>query len=130
MAGPGDFTQIPGFVPNCRELRGGCGRRQMHKRTVLLSAWYLPMRVLGWQDAVKLVYLANVDVLVEYDEEIRSPSTTWKMPAVVRLRRVVPNRALGVKFSRTSVYLHDQYTCQYCARKLPPEDLTFDHLIP
>jgi 5-methylcytosine-specific restriction endonuclease McrA len=102
----------------------------MHRRTLLLSAWYLPMRVLGWQDAVKLVYLSNVDVLVEYDEEIRSPSTVWKMPAVVRLRRVVPNRALGVKFSRTNVYLRDQYTCQYCARKLPAAELTFDHLIP
>src|ERR1041385_1723692 len=101
----------------------------MHKRTLLLSAWYLPMRVLGWQDAVKLVYLANVDVLVEYDEEIRSPFMTCKMPAVVRLRRVVPTRALGVKFSRTNVYLFLMIRRQYCARNLPPEALTFHHLI-
>jgi hypothetical protein len=79
----------------------------MSTRTLLLSAWYLPMRVVGWQDAVKLVYLDNVDVLVEYDEVIRSPSIAWKMPAVVRLKRAVPNRAIGVKF-----------------------DLTFDHIVP
>jgi 5-methylcytosine-specific restriction endonuclease McrA len=102
----------------------------MTKRSLLLSAWYLPMRVLRWQDAVKLVYVGNVDVLAQYDEEIRSPSTTWKMPAVIRLRRVVPSRVAGVRFSRAHVYLRDRYTCQYCARKLAAVELTFDHLVP
>jgi len=96
----------------------------------LLSAWYLPVRVVKWQDAVKLVYLGNVDVLAEYAEEIRSPSVTWKMPAVVRQRRAMPARAVGVRFSRTNVYLRDDYTCQYCSRKLAEKDLTFDHVVP
>jgi 5-methylcytosine-specific restriction endonuclease McrA len=102
----------------------------MSKKALLLSSWYLPMRVLGWQDAVKLVYVGSVDVLAEYDEEIRSPSTTWKMPAVLRQRRAVPPRALGVKFSRTNVYLRDKYTCQYCFHRLPEKELTFDHVVP
>jgi RNA polymerase sigma-54 factor len=59
----------------------------MSTRTLLLTAWYFPMRVLSWQDAVKMIYEGTVDVLAEYDEEIRSPSVTWKSPAVVRLRR-------------------------------------------
>jgi 5-methylcytosine-specific restriction endonuclease McrA len=102
----------------------------MAKRTLLLSAWYLPIRVLRWQDAVKLVYLSNVDVLAEYDEEIRSPSITWKTPAVVRQRRTAPSRALGVKFSRANVYLRDGHACQYCGRKFAEKDLTFDHVVP
>src|SRR6476646_10352481 len=97
----------------------------MSKKALLLSSWYIPMRVLGWQDAVKLVYVGNVDVLAEYDEEIRSPSITWKLPAVVRQRRPVPARALGVKFSRTNVYLRDRFTCQYCARSFHERELTF-----
>src|SRR5262245_60967993 len=102
----------------------------MTKRALLLSAWYLPMRVLPWQDAVKLVYLGNVDVLAAYDEVIRSPSITWQLPAVIRQRRSVPSRAMGVKFSRTIVYLRDRYTCQYCQRHLPESELTFDHVVP
>lgn len=102
----------------------------MSRRTLLLSSWYLPMRVVGWQDAVKLVYLGTVDVLVAYEEELRSPSTVWKMPAVIRLRRAVPRHATGVRFSRANVYLRDNHTCQYCSKKLPADELTFDHLVP
>ena len=104
--------------------------RVVSTRTLLLSSWYLPIRVLKWQDAVKLVYLNNVDVLAEYSEEIRSPSVTWKMPAVVRQKRPAPNRAAAVRFSRTNVYLRDAYTCQYCSGRFAERDLTFDHVVP
>ncbi|MBM4364502.1 MAG: HNH endonuclease [Deltaproteobacteria bacterium] len=102
----------------------------MSRRTLLLSAWYLPQRVIAWEDAVKLVYLGSVDVLAEYDEVIRSPSVTWRTPAVIRQRRAVPPRALGVRFSRANVYLRDSYTCQYCTRTFPERELTMDHVVP
>jgi 5-methylcytosine-specific restriction endonuclease McrA len=35
-----------------------------------------------------------------------------------------------VKFSRANIYARDDYTCQYCAKKFPSEDLTFDHVVP
>lgn len=102
----------------------------MSTRTLLLTAWYFPIRVLHWQDAVKMIYEGTVDVLAEYDEEIRSPSVTWNSPAVVRLRRNVASHKKGVKFSRINVYHRDRFTCQYCGKKFGWGELTYDHLVP
>ena len=102
----------------------------MTKRTLLLTAWYLPIKVLRWQDAVKMIYEETVDVVVEYDEEIRSPSVTWRMPAVVRLEKSYGYSKGGVKFSRANVYLRDRYACQYCSRQLDWGSLTSDHVVP
>ena len=88
------------------------------------------MRVLHWQDAVKMIYEGTVDVLAEYDEALRSPSVTWQMPAVVRLRRSLATRKKGVKFSRVNVYQRDDFTCQYCGKRFSWGELTYDHLVP
>jgi 5-methylcytosine-specific restriction endonuclease McrA len=102
----------------------------MSARTLLLTAWYFPIRVLRWEDAVKMVYEGSVDVVAEYDEEVRSPSVTWKMPAVIRLRRNIGRYKRGVKFSRANVYVRDDFTCQYCRRKFSWQELTYDHVVP
>jgi 5-methylcytosine-specific restriction endonuclease McrA len=102
----------------------------MSTRTLLLTAWYFPIRVLQWQDAVKMIYEGTVDVLAEYDEVLRSPSTTWMMPAVVRLRRSVGRHRHGLKFSRMNVFLRDRFRCQYCGQPFRWGELTFDHLVP
>lgn len=102
----------------------------MERRVLLLNKWYLPHRIIGWKSAIKLFYEDNADVIASYDEEIRSPSMTMKLPAVMRLH--VPTRMLknGVKFSRENVYTRDDYTCQYCIKPFPPRALSYDHVVP
>lgn len=102
----------------------------MTKRTLLLTAWYLPTKILRWQDAVKMIYEETVDVVVTYDEEIRSPSVTWKTPAVLRLKKSHSGSKQGVKFSRANVYQRDRFTCQYCGERLDWGELTYDHVTP
>jgi len=102
----------------------------MHTRTLLLSPWYVPVKVLRWQDAVKMRYEGTIDVLVEYDDEIASPSVTWKMPAVIRLRRMPRAQQRGLRFSRANVYQRDGYRCQYCGHKFPLNALSYDHVVP
>jgi 5-methylcytosine-specific restriction endonuclease McrA len=102
----------------------------MHTRTLLISPWYIPLRVLRWQDAVKMRYEGTADVLVEYDDEIASPSVVWKMPAVMRLRRMPTPRKRGLRFSRLNVYQRDGYRCQYCGGKFPIALLSYDHVVP
>lgn len=103
----------------------------MERKTLLLSANYLPLQVIHWELAVKLKYEGTADVLVEYAEEIRSPSVCWKLPAVMRLKR---ERGRGknrqVRFSRTGVYQRDGYRCAYCRKKFAHSDLTLDHVVP
>lgn len=102
----------------------------MAHRTLLLTPWYLPIKILRWEDAVKMKYEGTVDVVVEYDEEVRSPSVTWKMPAVVRLKRMPRSTKRGVKFSRANVYQRDRYCCQYCGERKPVSQLSYDHVVP
>ncbi|HTJ83080.1 MAG TPA: HNH endonuclease [Polyangiaceae bacterium] len=98
--------------------------------TLLLNAWMLPQRIISWQEAITLWFLGKVDVLEAYDLVVSSPSTSVPMPAVVRLRRLVPHVRRGVKFSRANVFSRDGYTCQYCASKKPRCELSFDHVVP
>ena len=99
-------------------------------RTLLLSQGYEPIRIIPWQRAMTLLTLAKVDVVEEYDAEIRGTSLIIKVPAVVRLRRAFRRFAKPVKFSRVNIYARDGYRCQYCGNKCSIDQLTYDHVIP
>jgi 5-methylcytosine-specific restriction endonuclease McrA len=98
------------------------------KRTLLLSSWFFPLKVVRWQDAVTMLYLEKVDRVVDYDDEIRSPSLTMHTPAVIRLRRSVRRVKCSVKFSRVNVFTRDCWRCQYCGQRFPMDRLTYDHV--
>ncbi len=99
-------------------------------KTLLLTPWYFPHKVIPWESAVTLVFKDKVDVVASYKEEIRSPSTSIMMPAVIRLRRHIGAMKKGVKFSRTNVFTRDKFRCQYCGDKFAYGKLTYDHVIP
>jgi len=102
------------------------------ENTLLLNASYEPINVVNWKKALNLLCLGKVEVLAEYDCEIRSISFTVKLPSVLRLLKFVRIRKgyQRVKFSRANIYARDRYTCQYCGNKCRAEDLTFDHVVP
>ena len=102
----------------------------MEKRTLVLTPWYLPYRVVSWQDAVTMMYLEKVDLVVAYGEKIRSPSTSIDMPAVVRMRKKVNAGRYRIRFSRRNIFMRDGYCCMYCGDHLTRSQLTFDHVLP
>lgn len=103
----------------------------MSTRTLLLTPYFLPIKILHWQDAIKMVYEGTVRVVAEYDEEIRSPSISMQMPAVLVLKKLARRATRGaVKFSRANVYARDGYRCQYCSQKFPVAELSYDHVVP
>lgn len=102
----------------------------MSKSTLVLDQGYQPHRIVSWQRAVHMIFDGKVEVVSEYDDEIRSISITIKMPAVVRLLSRVRGRKQMVKFSRINVATRDGFTCQYCGTKHPLSKLTYDHVVP
>lgn len=102
----------------------------MSTQTLLLTPWMQPHRIVPWQTTIVLLFNQKIEVLEEYDEVIRSPSTSIKMPAVARLVKNVCVNKRGVKFSRINVLTRDKFTCQYCGRKLSMRELNYDHVVP
>ena len=99
--------------------------------TLLLNATYEPIKIISWKKALTLLFGGKVEVIEEYDHEIHSVSFAIKLPSILRLLRHVRIRKHNrVKFSRANIYARDDYTCQYCGKKHPSEDLTFDHVTP
>jgi 5-methylcytosine-specific restriction endonuclease McrA len=102
------------------------------EQTLVLNASYEPINIVHWKRALTLLFQGKVEVLAEYDREVRSISFTIRMPSVLRLLRFVRagKRFHQVKFSRANIYARDRHTCQYCGNRCSTEDLTFDHVIP
>ncbi len=99
-------------------------------QTLVLSQAMEPVKIVSWQRAVTLLFLGKVEVLEEYDQNIRHPTYVLKMPAVVRLLQAFRRDKKAVKFSRVNIYGRDKYRCQYCGCKLSISLATYDHVIP
>jgi 5-methylcytosine-specific restriction endonuclease McrA len=87
---------------------------------------YYPLSLWPWQDAVKAAFLERVDIVSEYEEVVRSPTTEIRIPSVVVLKDYVAPRKTAA-FTRFNLFLRDEFSCQYCGSK---NDLTFDHVVP
>jgi 5-methylcytosine-specific restriction endonuclease McrA len=87
---------------------------------------YYPLSLWPWQEAIKAAWLDRVDIVSEYEEVVRSPSTVIKIPSVVVLKDYVKPQK-QVAFTRFNLFLRDEFCCQYCGAKV---ELTFDHVVP
>ena len=65
--------------------------------------WMAPHKIISWQRAVTLLYLGKVEVVEEYDDELRSISAVIKTPAVVRLTKGHASTKQVVRFSRVKL---------------------------
>jgi 5-methylcytosine-specific restriction endonuclease McrA len=87
---------------------------------------YYPLSLWPWQETVKAVFMDRVNILSEYDREVRSPGFRMRLPSVVSLKRYI-TLARRPAFTRFNVFLRDRFECQYCG---DGSDLTFDHVTP
>lgn len=88
-----------------------------------------PLSTMTWQEAIKAVFLDRVNVVEEYDYEIRSERSAWRLPSVIALKDYVKRDTVPT-FNRYNIYLRDDFTCQYCGEEKTTNNLTFDHVWP
>jgi 5-methylcytosine-specific restriction endonuclease McrA len=93
----------------------------------VLNASYEPLCVVPVRRAVVLVLKEKAEVLHHRDEVMRSERVSFPVPSVIRLVHFVrvPFRARA-PLSRRSVFVRDDFRCQYCGA--PAENL--DHVVP
>jgi 5-methylcytosine-specific restriction endonuclease McrA len=99
-------------------------------RTLVLSQGFEPVKIVSWQRALTLLFLGKVEVIEEYDRDVKTTSIVIKIPAVVRLLKAFRRHKKPVKFSRINIYGRDKYTCQYCGAKKLIGEFTYDHVVP
>ncbi len=103
----------------------------MMEAVLLLNSSYEPLRTVSLSRAVSLLMADKVDLVETVPgRELRSPSQRQAMPSVLRLRRYVNVPRRGLSWSKRSVLARDQYTCQYCGRRLTKAEATVDHITP
>jgi 5-methylcytosine-specific restriction endonuclease McrA len=100
-------------------------------RALILNSSYEPLRIVPWQKALVMWFQDKVEVLEYHATQVRSVSTSFTLPSVLRLKTYIkPKRIDGVRFCRENVYIRDSHTCQYCAVKFTAKELTIDHVLP
>lgn len=103
-------------------------------RTLILNAdmqplSYAPLSVCSWQQAIVSVFQDRVVQIKAYEDiQIRTALRNYEVPSVVALKTYRKRR--HVAFTRYNVFLRDEFCCQYCGKRLPARELTFDHIIP
>lgn len=97
---------------------------------LLLNATFEPLKIISWQRAVTMFFLGKVEIVNEYDHDIRAVSLVIKAPAVVRLLRFIHVGRKSPPLCRTNVLARDNFECQYCGRSLLNKEATIDHVAP
>ena len=79
--------------------------------------------------AMTMTLTGDAEVIEESEHLIRSASSEWKLPSVIRQLKKF-KRSGKIQFSRVNIYMRDAWTCQYCLKKKKAKELTFDHVLP
>lgn len=95
---------------------------------LVLNQNYEPLNVCNLPRAFRLVFGEKAEV-VEYDhQEIRTPSSAYRAPSVIRLQHMIRRPRPRVRLSRREVFARDGHVCQYCGRQ--GGEMTLDHVVP
>lgn len=101
----------------------------LNTRVLVLNQSYEPVSVCSTKKAMLLVVLAKAEIIEERsDVRIRTVSTQFPFPSVIRLSAYIRVPHKKIDLSRKNVLRRDNHRCQYCGTSSPP--LTVDHVIP
>jgi 5-methylcytosine-specific restriction endonuclease McrA len=100
----------------------------MNGHVLVLNQDYGAITVCSVRRAFVLVLMQKAELVEAISERfIRSPSSRYPWPSIIRLKRYVPIPFRRVMLSRANVHRRDRHQCQYCGRR---DKLTIDHVVP
>ena len=99
-------------------------------KTLKLDLTYRPVGVIDCLEALVLCIVGKATAVEEYDEEVNSPSLSFKIPSVIVLKNVVKFMNQGLRPTRSNIIWRDHNKCQYCTCDFTTSELTLDHVVP
>jgi len=100
----------------------------LHSQVLVLNQNYEPMTITNAKKAIILIYLGKAEIIEKNDTYIRSVSTSYPLPSIVRLTRYINVPRKRIILSRKNIIKRDNHQCQYCGVRSGP--VTIDHVIP
>lgn len=98
-------------------------------KVLVLNASYEPLSICDARNAILLLFGGKAVVVVNHPERsVRSISTTFPLPVIVRLTCFVRVPFRNAPLNRKNLLKRDEFRCQYCGRSDRP--LTLDHILP
>src|SRR2546430_1781369 len=96
---------------------------------LVLNYSFEPLHFTNARRAITLLLAGKAESVEASPRVIRSPSTVFALPAVIRLAVYIRKPFLDrVAFNKKNILRRDGYTCQYCNRR--GDRLTVDHVLP
>lgn len=108
------------------------------KKILLLNAGYEPLNFINPRRAIGMLTQGRAEVVVNMDgnpsnwanESYSSPSTKIIVPATLRLLNRVTFKRFRPRFSKKILFARDNWSCQYCNKKLSPSTAEVEHILP
>ena len=100
----------------------------LHEPVLILNVTFEPMHVCSTKRALALVFSGKAEIIINGRGTIRSAASEFEIPSVIKLSYMVRRPRPRIALSKREILRRDDYTCQYCGRKL--RTLTLDHVVP
>lgn len=111
------------------ETRIGTSQTVTSGKVLVLNQSYEPISVCSPKKALLLCLLMKAEIVeVRKGLSIRTISTSFQYPSVIRLSGYVKRPFKSIVLSRKNILRRDDFRCQYCGSK--KSDLTIDHILP
>ncbi len=100
----------------------------MDRPVLVLNANYEPLNVCGFERAIGLMVTGKAHLVLDGRGIIKTPSTTYPIPSIIRLGHTVVRPRPRVALSRLEIFRRDEWRCQYCGTI--SRAMTIDHVLP
>lgn len=102
--------------------------KSLNGNVLILNQDYQPLSVCNVRRSLLLLFLEKAEMLHNRpDYKIRTVSSEFDFPSVIRLRKYTRIPFKNIVLTRKNVMRRDGNRCQYCGSS---SDLTIDHVIP
>jgi 5-methylcytosine-specific restriction endonuclease McrA len=99
-------------------------------RALKVDAAFRPVAIIPATEALVNSLLGRVIVLETHDHYVKSTRETFKLPAVIMLKRVMKRYTGTLPCCSKYVFVRDEGKCQYCGCELTKASSTLDHIVP
>lgn len=100
----------------------------LNEPVLILNVNFEPLHVCNTKRALLLVFAGKAEMILNGRGVIHSCTAEFEIPSVIKLSHMIKRPRPRVSLSKREILRRDDFTCQYCGRKM--RHLTLDHIIP